>query len=134
MGTRNLPPCRCDVLFEPNQRQYYSLRADFFRLTVEDLETLDRYAKKSAENLIVNIENSRKAPLDRVINALGIRHVGEHTARQLAIRFGALEALSAASEDDLTSVRDIGAEVAHSIREYFDEIRSGPLLTRTVPQ
>ena len=73
---------------------------------------------------MANIENSRKAPLDRVINAIGIRHVGEHTARQLAIRFGTLDALAAASEDELTSVRDIGAEVAHSIREYFDEPRN----------
>jgi DNA ligase (NAD+) len=88
------------------------------------LLALERMGKKSAENLITNIENSRKAPLDRVINALGIRHVGEHTARQLAIRFGELEALSTASEEDLTSVRDIGGEVAHSIREYFDEPRN----------
>ncbi len=88
------------------------------------LLALERMGKKSAENLIANIENSRKAALDRVINALGIRHVGEHTARQLAMRFGTLEALSAAGEEDLTSVRDIGAEVAHSIREYFDEPRN----------
>ena len=88
------------------------------------LLALERMGKKSAENLIANIENSRKAPLDRVINALGIRHVGEHTARQLAIRFGTLEELSAASEEELTSVRDIGGEVAHSIREYFDEPRN----------
>lgn len=88
------------------------------------LLALERMGKKSAENLIANIENSRKAALDRVINALGIRHVGEHTARQLAIRFGTLEALSAASEEDLTAVRDIGAEVAHSICEYFDEPRN----------
>jgi len=88
------------------------------------LLALERMGKKSAENLITNIENSRKAPLDRVINALGIRHVGEHTARQLALRFGELEALSMASEEDLTSVRDIGGEVAHSIREYFDEPRN----------
>jgi DNA ligase (NAD+) len=99
---------------------------DIYKLKnkVAELLALERMGKKSAENLIANIENSRKAPLDRVINALGIRHVGEHTGRQLAIRFGTLEALSAASEDDLTSVRDIGAEVAHSIREYFDEPRN----------
>jgi DNA ligase (NAD+) len=99
---------------------------DIYKLKdkMPELLALERMGKKSAENLIANIENSRKAALDRVINALGIRHVGEHTARQLAIRFGTLEALSAASEEELTSVRDIGAEVAHSIREYFDEPRN----------
>ena len=99
---------------------------DIYKLKdkMPELLALERMGKKSAENLVANIENSRKAALDRVINALGIRHVGEHTARQLAIRFGTLEALSAASEEELTSVRDIGGEVAHSIREYFDEPRN----------
>ena len=99
---------------------------DIYKLKdkMPELLALERMGKKSAENLIANIENSRKVPLDRVINALGIRHVGEHTARQVAIRFGTLEALSAASGEVLTSVRDIGAEVAHSIREYFDEPRN----------
>ena len=99
---------------------------DIYKLKhkMTELLALERMGEKSAENLIANIESSRKAGLDRVINALGIRHVGEHTARQLALRFGTLEALSAASEEDLTSVRDIGAEVAHSIREYFDEPRN----------
>jgi len=99
---------------------------DIYKLKnkMAELLALERMGKKSAENLVANIENSRKAQLDRVINALGIRHVGEHTGRQLAIRFGTLDALSAASEDDLTSVRDIGAEVAHSIREYFNEPRN----------
>src|SRR5579862_817078 len=99
---------------------------DIYKLKdkMPELLTLERVGKKSAENLLANIENSRKVALDRVINALGIRHVGEHTARQLALRFGTLEALSTASEEDLTAVRDIGGEVAHSIREYFDEPRN----------
>ena len=99
---------------------------DIYKLKnkMPELLALERMGKKSAENLIANIENSRKAPLDRVINGLGIRHVGEHTARQLAIRFETIDALSAASEEDLSSVRDIGGEVAHSIREYFDEPRN----------
>jgi DNA ligase (NAD+) len=99
---------------------------DIYKLKdkMTELLALERMGKKSAENLIANIENSRKAPLDRVINALGIRHVGEHTARQLAIRFGTLDALATAGEDELTSVRDIGGEVAHSLREYFDEPRN----------
>ncbi len=97
---------------------------DVYKLKKEQLTSLERMGEKSAQNLLDNIEGSRKAPLDRVINGLGIRHVGESTARSLATRFGSLEALAEASEDDLTSVRDIGAEVARSIREYFDEPRN----------
>ncbi len=99
---------------------------DIYKLKdkVPELLALERMGKKSAENLIANIENSRTAPLDRVINGLGIRHVGEHTARQLALKFHTIDALAAASEEELSSVRDIGGEVAHSIREYFDEPRN----------
>ncbi len=99
---------------------------DIYKLKnkMPELLALERMGKKSAENLIANIENSRKAPLDRVINALGIRHVGEHTARQLALKFQTIDALAAASEEELSSVRDIGGEVARSIREYFDEPRN----------
>jgi DNA ligase (NAD+) len=97
---------------------------DIYKLKKEQLAALERFGDKSAQNLINNIEGSRKVTLDRVINGLGIRHVGEHTARQLALRFGSLETLSRASEEELTAVRDIGAEVARSIREYFDEPRN----------
>jgi DNA ligase (NAD+) len=81
-------------------------------------------ADKSARNVLASIERSRHATLDRVINGLGIRHVGERTARQLAQRFKHLEPLMDASEDELQSVRDIGGEVASSIRAYFDEPRN----------
>jgi DNA ligase (NAD+) len=97
---------------------------DIYSLTTDQLAGLERMAKKSAQNVVDAIEKSRKTTLDRVINGLGIRHVGEHTARQLALRFKTLDALSAATEDDLSGVRDIGGEVARSIREYFDEPRN----------
>ncbi|HTR63347.1 MAG TPA: NAD-dependent DNA ligase LigA [Candidatus Binataceae bacterium] len=97
---------------------------DIYALTTEQLAGLERMATKSAQNVVDAIEKSRNTTLDRVINGLGIRHVGEHTARQLALRFKTLDALAAASEDDLSSVRDIGGEVARSIREYFDEPRN----------
>jgi DNA ligase (NAD+) len=87
-------------------------------------------ADKSAQNLIAAIERSRTVALDRVINGLGIRHVGEHTARQLALRFRTLEAVMDASEDDLRAVRDIGDEVAHSISEYFAEPRNRMAVVR----
>jgi DNA ligase (NAD+) len=101
-----------------------------YRLTKDDLVGLERMAEKSARNVLDSIERSRTAPLDRLINGLGIRHVGEHTARQLAIRFRAIEALMDASEDDLRAVRDIGEEVAHAIREYFDEPRNREAVER----
>jgi len=97
---------------------------DIYDLTTEQIAGLERMADKSAQNLVAAIERSRTVALDRVINGLGIRHVGEHTARQLALRFRTLEALMDATEDDLRAVRDIGDEVAHSIREYFDEPRN----------
>jgi DNA ligase (NAD+) len=103
---------------------------DIFDLTVAQVSGLERRADKSAQNLIAAIERSRTVALDRVINGLGIRHVGEHTARQLALRFRTLEALMAASEDDLRAVRDIGDEVARSIREYFDEPRNYDAVVR----
>src|SRR5713101_3282648 len=94
---------------------------DLYKLKKEQQTGLERMADKSAQNVLDSIERSRKTTLDRVVNALGIRHVGEHTARQLALRFRTIQALMDASEDELLSVRDIGPEVAHSIREYFDE-------------
>src|SRR5579875_1633648 len=97
---------------------------DIFRLTAEQISGLERMAEKSAANLIAAIERARHTTLDRVINGLGIRHVGEHTARQLAIRFRTLGELMEASEEELLSVRDIGEEVARSIREYLAEPRN----------
>ena len=97
---------------------------DLFELTKEQLAGLERMADKSAQNVLDAIQKARKTTLDSFINGLGIRHVGEHTARQLALKFKTMDALVAASEDDLLGVRDIGDEVAHSIREYFDEPRN----------
>jgi DNA ligase (NAD+) len=103
---------------------------DIYRLTKDDLVGLERMADKSAQNVLDSIERSRKAQLDRLINGLGVRHVGEHTARQLALRFRSIEALMDASEDDLRAVRDIGPEVARAIREYFDEPRNRKAVER----
>jgi DNA ligase (NAD+) len=105
---------------------------DLFKLKHEQLAELDRMAEKSARNVIDAIAKSRKTTLDRFINGLGIRHVGEHTARQLALKFRTMERLAEASEDDLLSVRDIGAEVAHSIREYFAEPRNMKAVKRLI--
>ncbi|HVC45361.1 MAG TPA: NAD-dependent DNA ligase LigA [Candidatus Binataceae bacterium] len=107
---------------------------DLYRLSREQVAGLERMADKSAQNLIDAIERSRPTTLDRVINGLGIRHVGEHTARQLAIRFRTIEALMAAGEDELRGVRDVGDEVARSIAEYFAEPRNRQAVERLAAQ
>jgi DNA ligase (NAD+) len=95
--------------------------ADLFFLTKEQLLVLERMAAKSAANLIAAIERSKTPFLDRLIYALGIRHVGEQTAKRLASTYGTLAALVAATEDDLKKIRDIGPEVAASIAGFFRE-------------
>jgi DNA ligase (NAD+) len=103
---------------------------DIYQLTAEQLAGLERMGEKSAQNLIDSINRSRRTTLDRLINGLGIRHVGEHTARQLALHFGAIDKLRKAGEDDLLGVRDIGPEVARSIGEYFAEPHNNQALDR----
>ncbi len=105
---------------------------DIFALTREQIAGLERMADKSAQNVIDAIAEARSTTLERLINGLGIRHVGEHTARQLAQRFGSMDALIRASEDDLLAVRDIGPEVARSVREYFDEPRNEKTARRLI--
>jgi len=97
---------------------------DIYRLKKSDLVGLERMGEKSAENLLRSIERSKAVTLDRLINGLGIRHVGEYTARRLAERFATVEELAAASEQTLSEIRDVGPEVARSIRDYFDEPRN----------
>jgi DNA ligase (NAD+) len=95
--------------------------ADLFFLTKEKLLGLERMAEKSASNLLAAIARAKNPPLDRLIFALGIRHVGEHTAKRLAQSYGALDALMAAASEELQTVRDIGPEVAASIAGFFRE-------------
>jgi len=95
--------------------------ADLFRLSEADLVPLERMAEKSARNLVEAIDRARERDLARFVYALGIRHVGEATARALAERFGSLEAIMDASEEDLLAVPDVGPEVASSVRAFFAE-------------
>lgn len=95
--------------------------ADLFFLTKEQLLGLERMAEKSASNLLAAIDRSKAPLLDRLIFALGIRHVGEQTAKRLAAVFGSLAGLAAASQEDLEKIRDVGPEVAASIAGFFRE-------------
>ncbi|MEO8740315.1 MAG: NAD-dependent DNA ligase LigA [Casimicrobiaceae bacterium] len=95
--------------------------ADVYKLGVAALADLERMAEKSAANVIAGIERSRHTTLARFIYALGIRHVGEATAKDLAGHFGSLEALTGADEAALLEVRDVGTVLAQSIRQFFSE-------------
>lgn len=94
--------------------------ADLFALKKSTLVGLDRMATKSAENLIQAISQSKQISLGRFIYSLGIRYVGEHVAQILANKFGSIEALMIATEDDLMAVDEIGPQVSQSVRAFFD--------------
>lgn len=93
--------------------------ADLFTLQKEDIAGLDRFGEKSAENIIASIYEHRSQPLARFIYALGILHVGEQTAEDLAIHFGTLEKLKQASVEEINSIENIGPVVSRSVYDYF---------------
>ncbi len=93
--------------------------ADLYSLTKDQLADLARMAEKSAQNLLDALERSKNSTLPRCLTALGIRHVGEATAKLLAEHFGGLERIEQASEEELVEVREIGPEVAKSIARFF---------------
>jgi DNA ligase (NAD+) len=104
--------------------------ADIYDLTAEKLIALERMGKKSAENVIRNIEKSKKNPLPRVIAALGIRFVGERTAVFLAEAFGDLDAIARAGLDILQDAEEVGPRVAEAIFQFFREPRNQQLVDR----
>jgi DNA ligase (NAD+) len=95
--------------------------ADLFGLSLEQLAGLERMAQRSAENLLAALARAKRARLERFIFALGIRNVGETTARDLARHFGSLDRLMAADEAALQAAPDVGPVVARAIRQFFDE-------------
>jgi DNA ligase (NAD+) len=95
--------------------------ADLYTLNLDTLIDLERFAEKSAQNLIDEIEASKKASLARLIYALGIRMIGERTGQLLAAHFSSLDELAAATEDQLLEVGEVGPKVAASIAEFFSE-------------
>ncbi|OGB70030.1 MAG: DNA ligase (NAD(+)) LigA [Burkholderiales bacterium RIFOXYC12_FULL_65_23] len=92
---------------------------DLYQLSAEQLAGLDRMAEKSAQNLVDALAQARQTTLGRFLFGLGIRHVGEATAKELARHFGSLDAVMAASEEQLLQVADVGPVVAHSITTFF---------------
>ena len=104
--------------------------AHIYQLTKADLLSLERMGDKSAQNVLNQIEASKKLPLERVIFGLGIRFVGERTAQFLAEHFGSLDALMSATEEELQHVNEVGPRIAKSIAEFFQEPRNRALIKR----
>ncbi len=106
--------------------------ADIYSLDAAALSQLDRMGDKSAENLIRAIEQSKDAPLHKLLIALGIAHVGEVTAQALATEFGSLDRIMAASVERLCEVRDVGAIVAASVHAFFRDERNRAVLAKLI--
>ena len=106
--------------------------ADIFNLKKGDLEPLERFAEKSAENLVNAIESAKKITLTRFVYAIGIRHVGEETASRLAQHFESINKIMDASLEQLIEVPDIGPRVAESIREFFSDRENRKLVEELI--
>ncbi len=104
--------------------------ADIYGLKAEILAALDRMGKKSAANVVGEIEVSKRRPLHRLLYALGIRHVGERAARLLASSFGSIEALRNAPQDTLEAVPEIGPKTSAAVRTFFEQPRNRDLIKR----
>lgn len=116
-----------DLLFSKNLIRNV---ADLYDLKVEQLLPLERFAEKSASNIIASIEKSRNTPYYKVLYALGIRHVGETVAKTLARKFRSIDGLINASMEELTTVDEIGPKIASSIISYFADKENITIINR----
>ena len=116
LDIRGLGPKIIDRLVDEGLVQ---IPADLFLLKEDDVSSLERFKEKSAGNLTKAISGKKTIQLSRFLYALGIRHVGEETALDLARHFGTLENIRSASEDELIHIQNIGGIVAHSVYEWF---------------
>lgn len=104
--------------------------ADLYRLRKEDVANLERFAEKSAENLVEAINASKNRLLARFINALGIRHVGETVAKLLSAEFGSLDNLAKATAEDLTRIEGVGPEIAGAVVDFFGNENNRKLIEK----
>lgn len=109
-------------------------QASVFKLTKQDIEGLEGFGEKSAENIIASINASRTVPLHRFIYSLGIRHVGETTAKDLARHFGTFSSMCTATDEALLNVSGVGEKVAQSVIEYFKEKSTHDLLEKLLKE
>ncbi|MBI4101530.1 MAG: NAD-dependent DNA ligase LigA [Candidatus Nealsonbacteria bacterium] len=106
--------------------------SDLFKLKEGDILPLERFAEKSARNLILAIQGKKKIALPRLIYALGIRNVGEETAHDLAEHFGSLEKLKESGLEDLQAISEVGPKVSQSIRQWFQNRKNLDFLARLI--
>jgi DNA ligase (NAD+) len=104
--------------------------ADLFRLTKEQLLDLERMAEKSAQNVIDALEKAKNPPLARLLFALGIRHVGTQTAELIAARFGSLENLQKAAQEEIAAIPEVGPVAGQAVREWLDEEHNQKVLSK----
>lgn len=109
---------------------YVKNAADLYTLTTADLMSLERWAEKSARNLMVSLETSKQVPFERVLYGLGIRYVGETVAKRLASAFHSMDALEKATFEQLTEVDEIGDRIAQSVLNYFADEANRTLVDR----
>ena len=118
------------VAVQLTERGFVHTVADLYSLTKEQLLQLDKFKDKSAQNLLDAIEASKQNNLDKLVFGLGIRNIGDKAAAQLAEHFGAMQALAAASGEEIASIGGIGAVMAQSVTEFFARGGTADLLTR----
>ncbi len=104
--------------------------ADLYDLTAEKISALERFAEKSAQNLVAAIAATKNVPFSRVLYGLGIRHVGETTAAKLAEKFKSLAALQNAAENEVAAVHDVGETIARSVKAFFDDPDNAHMIER----
>jgi DNA ligase (NAD+) len=110
--------------------QLVSNIADLYDLRASQIAQLPRLGEKSADNIIQSIDNSRQIPFHRVLFALGIRFVGETTAKYLAEHFRSLDAIQSATREQLTEAEEVGEKIADAIIEYFADERNQQIIER----
>lgn len=118
------------VIIQLTEEKLIDTVDELYTLTHEQLANLDRMGDKSANNLLRALEKSRKTTLERFIYALGIREVGEATARSLALHFKAFENIEMASTEELEKITDIGPVVAHNIHSFFQQPHNQEVIKR----
>lgn len=127
MDIEGLGPAIVNQLLE---RKLISNAADLYYIKAEDIEDMDKMGKKSAENLINAINNSKENPLSRLITALGIRFVGEKASKLIAGYAQSMDNLMVISKEELTSIDEIGEVMAESILDYFSEPQNIDLIEK----
>ena len=118
------------VAVQLTERGFVHTVADLYSLTKEQLLQLDKFKDKSAQNLLDAIEASKQNNLDKLVFGLGIRNIGDKAAAQLAEHFGSMQALAAASGEEIAAIDGIGAVMAQSVTEFFARGGTADLLTR----